>query len=366
MLKTLNNSKQILVAPLDWGLGHASRCIPVIQTCLDLGHSVTLAGEGPSLKLLQEAFPGLKALILKGYRVRYTSSPGMLPLKMITQLPRLLHTIRYEHRWLKRILQQHHFDLVISDNRYGLFNTTLPCLFMTHQVQIRIPQSRWLQDKVNGINRWLIRKFTACLLPDYPGPASMAGELSHSGGLPRVYYLGNLSRFKQALQQELPLKYDLLVLLSGPEPQRAMLEQIIREQAIAMPVNIMLVLGKPGDGKSTVREGRLTIRSHVAANELQQLITQSAMVIARAGFSTVMDLIKLNKHAILIPTPGQTEQEYLGHYLSGKKWFGVYEQDNIHLPRLVQEYKQMSFAPFPGWDLNLYHSVLQEVLTKHA
>lgn len=364
MCKTLSNSKKILVAPLDWGLGHASRCIPVIQTCLDLGHQVVLAGEGPSLLLLREAFPSLNVLQLKGYRVQYAASSNMLPLKILSQLPRLLLTIRSEHRWLKQAIAQHQFDLVISDNRYGLFHSRVPCFFMTHQLQIRIPQSGLLQKMVNRVNHWFIRKFTACLVPDYPGEHNMAGELSGPDGLTSAYYLGNLSRFSDPLQTA--HKYDLLVLLSGPEPQRTLLEQIIRTQAAALPVKTRMVLGKPGKVDHNSEETNLKISSHLPAKELQEIILQSKLVIARPGYSTVMDLIKLNKHAVLIPTPGQTEQEYLGAYLSEKKWFGLGQQKNLSLTAILQQYGHSPFKPFPQQDMYRYRAVLKEVLEQYT
>lgn len=360
MYKTLNNSKQILVAPLDWGLGHATRCIPLIRACLDLGHTVTLAGEGPSMELLKESFPSLEFVHLAGYRVRYASRARMLPAKILAQLPRLLQTIHAEHRWLKHLLEKRHFDLVISDNRYGLFTSNIPCVFITHQVEIRIPQSEWLQRLVNHINHWFIRQYKACLIPDYPGGDSMAGELSAPGSLPAAHYLGNLSRF--GIPSQTPYTYDLLVLLSGPEPQRTLLEKIIREQAVGLQLKTLMVLGKPASGEKPLTEGNLLLRPHVPAGELEQLIMQSKLVIARAGYSTIMDLCKLGRHAILIPTPGQTEQHYLGRNVSEKNWFVVTDQETLSLPMLIKAYEQKQFSPFPEWAFNRYKTVMKELL----
>ncbi|TMI85631.1 MAG: glycosyl transferase family 28, partial [Bacteroidetes bacterium] len=112
---------RILVAPLDWGLGHATRCIPIIQHLLKADVEVWLAGEGAQEKLLADEFPDLPFLSLHGYRIRYARSAIGLVKNILFQAPKIVKAIRNENKWLAKMIDEHHFDAVISDNRYGLY-----------------------------------------------------------------------------------------------------------------------------------------------------------------------------------------------------------------------------------------------------
>ena len=215
------NSKKILFAPLDWGLGHASRCIPLIRECILQNHEVIIAGNQQVNALLYREFPNLHFLELRGYRIQYAKPKWALPFIIFAQIPKLVSVIRYEKKWLERIIKEHTIEIVFSDNRYGLCSKNCKCYFITHQLQIQIPQSRLLQKMANWISHFYIKKFDACLVPDYQGE-NMGGMLSQKGYLNKVIYLGNLSRFHH--EQEIRMIYDVLVLLSGPEPQRSILE----------------------------------------------------------------------------------------------------------------------------------------------
>jgi len=355
----LSKAKKILLAPLDWGLGHASRCIPIIKACLENGSEVVIAGTETTNALIRLEFPQLNYLDLKGYNIFYTNMKWMLPLSMILQFPKILLRMRHENNWLKRVVAESQIDLVISDNRYGLYHSEVPCFFITHQLQIQVPQSKWVQQMVNKLNHSMIKKFTICLVPDYE-KESMSADLSQKGTLENVVYLGNLSRFNANEKDE--KKYDLLLILSGPEPQRSLLEEKFKSAFEYCPYKTLIVRGKPGSNLSNNSPSHKTV-DHLNAKELQTAILSAEIIICRSGYSSVMDLIKLNRHAVLIPTPGQTEQEYLGKYLMDKKWFLTVGQDTHSLQEILDQYHSFPFQKFPEWDLELYKEQMSMLLS---
>ena len=218
------NIQKVLVAPLDWGLGHATRCIPIIRALLSNGYEVLIGAEGVQAILLQTEFPSLQILPLKGYHVRYSKKSWLFLFKIVMQLPYLQRIIKYEHQWLEKIIKEHSIDLVISDNRFGLSSQTIPCIFITHQLNIKAPFV-WMEKILQRINYKYINRFTRCWVPDAAGDNNAGGDLSHPAILPRteVEYMGLLSRFEiEAIEK----KYDYCILLSGPEPQRTLLEEI--------------------------------------------------------------------------------------------------------------------------------------------
>lgn len=355
----MHTSKRILFAPLDWGLGHASRCIPLIEECLLNGHEVIIAANQMISILLQKEFPTLRYLPLHGYNVTYSKKKWMLPIDILAQIPKIRTAIRTEHQWLQQAIEEYQLDLVISDNRYGLYTAKIPCVFITHQLQIQVPQSSFLQKIINRLNHRYISKFTTCLVPDYEVD-KMSGYLSTATGLTNITYIGNLSRFTQTKQP--PPVYDLLVLLSGPEPQRSLLENLLLDQIQHTNLKTYVVRGKPGSLDKPIGSTNSTIVNHLSSSELQTVIASSAIVICRSGYSTIMDLIKLNRHAILIPTPGQTEQEYLASYLADKNWFMTCNQEDISLKSLVDKYTNHTFSRFPTWALEQYKIELRKIL----
>ncbi|MCU0323584.1 MAG: hypothetical protein MUE72_14305 [Chitinophagaceae bacterium] len=198
------NIKTVLVAPLDWGLGHATRCIPIIKALLAKDYKVIIAADGKPKTLLQQEFPELFFVQLKGYQIEYSKNKLFLPIKILSQVPKILQAIRYEHQWLKRAILDYNIDLVISDNRFGLNHSTIPCIFITHQLTIQTPFS-WLTSWVQKINYNYINRFTTCWIPDVAGKNNMAGILSHPKKLPLipVEYIGLLSRFQQLANNQM-------------------------------------------------------------------------------------------------------------------------------------------------------------------
>lgn len=325
---------RILVAPLDWGLGHATRCIPIIFKLIQQNCEVFVAAEGPGKFLLQTEFPQLTFIELRGYRIRYSHSKLLMNVKLLLQFPAVLYRVYAENRWLKRVVKANTIDAVISDNRMGLYHKHIPTVYITHQLQIKT--GKHFTDRiVQKIHYRFINKFSECWVPDAAGKINLAGDLSHPALMPKtpVTYLGPLSRFEQ---KEAALLYDLCILLSGPEPQRTVFEKIVVRELDTCKGNNILIRGLPGKGSVYEPAGpNFEIKHHLAANELCTVLQQSKLIVCRSGYTTIMDLVKLEKNAILVPTPGQTEQEYLADYLQEKGFFYSIEQEKFSLVTLT-------------------------------
>ena len=322
--------KRVLVSPLDWGLGHATRCIPIIRELISNDCEVILAAEAAGMHLLQLEFPQLEALELKGYHIKYRIGRKGFHLKIILQIPKIFRTIWLEHRWLKKTVLEKGIDLIISDNRFGLYHSSVPCIYVTHQLTIKTGNS-FTERIIQRLHYHFIHKYSACWVPDAAGEQNLAGELSHPARMPKtpVHYIGPLSRFEKYPADK---KYDLAIILSGPEPQRTVFEDRLLSELAQYKGFCIFIRGLPGNSK-TKKTGNpnIEIHDHLPAFELNKAILQSTLVISRSGYTTVMDLVKLQQQALLIPTPGQSEQEYLGRYLSGCRYFYKNEQEDFSL-----------------------------------
>ena len=354
----------ILVVPLDWGLGHATRCIPIIESLLENNCQVYIAAENATRTLLENEFPQCNFLSLKGYRIRYSRQKFLLPIKMAIQLPRILFRSVQERRWLKKVVNQFSIDAVIADNRFGLFHSTIPSVYITHQLLIKTGNqfSEKILQKVHG---WIIKKYSHCWVPDFEGKENIAGELSHPINLPsNVQYLGCLSRLSFNLP---PIKkYDLLLLLSGPEPQRTIFEKILLSQLKNFDGKVMLVRGLPQNFEEkknkeqlSKKPSLLTIENHLLAAQLNEVILQSDLVICRSGYTTIMDLIKIRKKAILVPTPGQTEQEYLADHLMKKQYFYSTTQHDFDLTNSLKLAADFKFE-IPNFGMDQYKKIVNQ------
>jgi uncharacterized protein (TIGR00661 family) len=295
--------KRILVAPLDWGIGHSTRCIPVINALISNNYEVILAADSRPLHLLITEFPELEIIRFEGYNIKYSKYLPM-SLSIIFQIPKLLWNIKKENAALEEIIKEYRINGVISDNRFGLYSSKVPCVFITHQLQI---QSPYFMGSIRHFNYKYINKYSACWVMD-DEKINLAGNLSKPNSLPNnTQYIGIQSRFEK---QKAKKKYDFLAIVSGPEPQRTILEKGLVNALKDRTEKSLIVLGKP-ELNTSDKIGNLSLKSHLNAKELNTAILQSDLIICRPGYSTVMDLAKLEKKAFFIPTPGQTEQEYL-------------------------------------------------------
>ncbi len=337
------NGPVILVAPMDWGLGHATRCIPIITTLLAQNCSVLIAASGAGGILLQREFPGLLFLDLKGYNIRYSRRRSWLPFTLFVKFPGFISTIYTEYRWLKKIVKQYSVDAVISDNRMGMYHRGIPCIYLTHQLKIKTG-NRFTEWAAQKIHYWFISKFSECWVPDVAGKNNLAGELSHPATMPGVpvKYTGPLSRFRTYPTER---KYDIAFILSGPEPQRTMFEELILKDFSSCNKRAILVRGIT----DTVTTKETTssspeIYNSLSQEELNRVILGSEYIIGRSGYSTIMDLMTLQKKALLVPTPGQTEQEYLAGYLSERKKICSTVQERFSLPAALKKLDGFSFS----------------------
>lgn len=315
--------KNILVAPLNWGIGHATRCMPIIKILEKNEFNVIIATSGRSLDLLLKEFPNNEFIKLEDYNVKYYAYLPM-SINMLIQIPKILLGICKERKHLESIIKDFKIEGVISDNRYGLYSRAIPSIFITHQLEIQAPI---FKNLIKKINYFFINKFTQCWIPDYK-EHGLAGELSHPEEKRENHiYIGPLSRFNNNKQET---KFDILAIVSGPEPQRSIFEEILTKQLKLHKKKALLLQGKP-DTEFSREINNLTIKSHMTSEELNRVILQSNLIICRSGYSTIMDLVKLQKNAILVPTPGQTEQKYLAKFLSKSNNFQFQNQKEFKL-----------------------------------
>lgn len=322
-------SPKVLVAPLDWGLGHATRCIPVIRALLGAGCTVLLAGDGKVKVLLQQEFPQLRFLHLRGYNIQYASTSWGLPLKIVAQIPSLLSAIQKEKQWLQNIVWKEGLDAVVSDNRYGLHHPKIFSVFITHQLLIKAP-SNLAEAFLQWLNYNYINQFDECWIPDAEGEMNLTAELSHPLNKPGIplRYIGALSRFTEKGAKR---EKHLLIILSGPEPQRTLLEKFVVKQLENYTEPVVLVRGLPQAEEIVNLPANVSVYNHLPAIELEEKMWEAIFVISRCGYSTVMDLAALKKKSILIPTPGQTEQQYLAKHLMKNNFALCIQQKKFRL-----------------------------------
>ena len=323
--------KRILVASLNWGLGHAARCIPVINALITNGFEPIIASDGAALMLLQKEFPKLSSIEFPSYNVTYTKNGKYLKLKLIADTPKLIQVIKAEKKATKNIIENNNISGIISDNRLGVYSKKVPSVFITHQLNVLSGNTTWLSTK---IHEKFMKKFDACWVPDVETEINLSGKLGHpeTFEIPTTY-IGPLSRFEKRYVNTIN---DLLVLLSGPEPQRTLLENILLSELKNYTGKVVFVKGIIEKEQTIQIIGNITIYNFMTSGLLEKTINESTLVIARSGYTTVMDLAKLGKKVFFIPTPGQFEQEYLATRLTELKLAPSCNQQNFTLEKLKE------------------------------
>ena len=336
---------KILVAPLDWGLGHTTRCIPVITKLLEKEIDVVLAGNSQQREILLAEFPGCTFLELQGYNIAYSRSRQFFATKIMSQLPGVSRAIRNENRWLKRVVAQYGIHGVISDNRFGLYHSKIPTAIITHQLHIKTGAGALLNNWARQINYRQIRKFGQCWIPDYKEIPNLAGELSHPTTLPKmpVVYVGPLSRMTPPAKAN--KTHDLLFVISGPEPQRTIFEDLVFKQLQSLPYTAKLVRGLPANA-ATRAQPRIEVYNHLPKKELEQAMAAAELVICRSGYTSVMDINSMKLRSVLVPTPGQGEQEYLADYLMEQGFALKFDQSEFHLEKIINAAGQFAYTGF--------------------
>jgi uncharacterized protein (TIGR00661 family) len=316
----MSDRKKILICPLDWGLGHATRCIPIIKELINQGADVYIGADKRPLDLLKKEFPDLKFIAIPGMNINYPQGILMF-LKLPFFIQKFISNINKEHRFLEQLIKEHKFDVVISDNRYGLWNKNVLSIFITHQIIVKVPfWLSFMNQMIYKFSKKYIDKFDMIWIPDIEGENNVSGDLSHSYLIQnKTSFIGILSRFHKSIHKPDHYKYDLLVMLSGSEPQRTQFESLIINQLIKSDLNVAIIKGTPETSLNpTTSSNNITIYPHLETDKMQEIIESSRVILSRSGYSTIMDLATIGKNAIFIPTPGQTEQEYLAKRLTNK------------------------------------------------
>ena len=317
---------RLLVCALDWGLGHATRSSVLVRRWLDQGVQVTLAGNGRSLAFWTREFPHLPVRELPDYAVTY--APGILLLPLLAlDLPRLWKVRQSEAALVAS--WDRDFDAVFSDNRFGCFLPGKPSWFLTHQLHLAAPKAlEWCEDLGERLMARALRPFTEVLVPDHPvgGLSGKLGHPTHPQRFPPIRWIGPLSRFQDVAPEDSAWNgpWDTLSLVSGPEPARSEFESDLTRSLRNRTGRHLLVQGMPHlpiPTSPAARDGVQTV-PHLATPDLAAALRGAKRVVTRGGYSTLMDLEalgKLDQNCTLVPTPGQTEQEYLARFLESQR-----------------------------------------------
>ncbi len=307
--------KKVIVAPLNWGLGHASRCIPIINYLLDNDIEVVLASDGSAGELLRLEFPQLHYEPLPSYNISYRSSSAFFLL--LHNFPNMLKGIIKEHKTIKTLVNKHSPQLIISDNRFGLHHSSVNSVVISHQINLPISNT-FVAYIANKVNNFLLNKFNQCWIPD-DEDQKLSGKLSMPNGLNNYAFIGPLSRLP-SVRVEVKKTIDVAIVLSGPEPARTVLESKLINLFIDQTMKVVLIRGCSESYKKAV-PSHIEIHNMADQTFVSEVLKTSRYVISRSGYSSIMDYNKIGVSALLIPTPGQEEQVYLAKYLEGKNGF---------------------------------------------
>jgi len=318
--------KKVIVAPLNWGLGHASRCIPIIKSLIQNKFTPVLASDGTALLFLLKEFPELEYIELPSYNIGYAKN---LKWSLVLQTPKIVKAIKKERQIVNNYIKNNSLNGIISDNRFGVRSKHIPSVYITHQVNILSGVSTSITSK---IHQKIINKFDECWIPDSKEQPNLSGELSKiSDNSINAKFIGVLSRFnKESLHKE----NDVLIIISGPEPNRSQLEEKLLSEFKNFRGSLAFVQGKVEEQRTKSQINNITVYNYLLSDELQDQINKSELIVCRSGYSSIMDLAKLSKKAFFIPTNSQPEQQYLAKYLEAQKMVPFAKLNNFKLEML--------------------------------
>ena len=364
-----SSKHRVLVSPLEWGLGHATRLSRMIEFLLKNNLDVVIAADGLPYNFLSEQFPELTILRLPIKQMQYSKGRKGFFLKFFAQVPALFISIHRTKKHLDKLIKDYQIDFIISDNRYGFLHPQVPSVFISHQLSPMPPKFlRVFQSAFGRLHLWLLRKYDFIWVADFEGRDNVVGSLSQiSWNNPKIRYIDPLSWLETKIPEKdhLSRHYDILILLSGPEPHRGLLEKQLLEEFKESTKKILLLQGLPQHSENNIRDeqiGNLRIVNHLPGNQILWHIQNTETLICRAGVVTVFDLAVLRKPAILIPTPGQTEQEYVAESLDKRGFFMHIKQENFN-KNILSEHKVRSYKTFQSPKKERLESVLEELLS---
>lgn len=325
---------KILFAVQDWGLGHATRDLILIRALLDEGHSVTVLSYGYAMQLLRSEL---------GDRCRYRTLGDIAKpfsrrafwsqARMVLSVPRNLLTVRRERAFVHELWQRDRFDRIVSDNRFGVWLPDVPTYHLTHSLrQIAPRRFRPLETLMEAGQRALLAGCRKILIPDQEAGGGLAGDLCHDPscrwGNGRVEYLGILSSLSR---RAVPQDVDYFISISGPEPQRSIFERIVLAQAPQLEGRVVVALGRAGAPDSVLEGGRIAVHGYLNRSRQEEMMNRARLVVSRSGYTTLMELAELGRRALVVPTPGQTEQEYLASYHEARGHLHAVRQSELRL-----------------------------------
>lgn len=340
---------KILVAPLDWGLGHATRTIPVIRKFLAKGAKVDLAVSGKMSALYRGEFPGLTQINIPGYGIRYPSCGFEMPFWLFANYRRILKVIRNEHEIAESLVKEHGYDAIFSDNRFGFYANGIKNIYMTHQLRIAFPRPfSALENLGVAWHKQQMQKFDEIWVPDYADFPGLAGKLSHvrydENFARKLKFIGPQSRFLKEDSHKLTTsrptkKFDFLAVLSGPEPMRTSFEKAVLKAFAEIPGEQAIIRGLPGENGLPAAPPNVTLFNHLETRAFAETVKSAKAIVSRPGYSTVMDMENLGASCIFVPTPGQTEQVYLGELLQKSGFAKLLHQNDISAKKLCEAIK---------------------------
>jgi uncharacterized protein (TIGR00661 family) len=342
-----STNKTILITPLNWGLGHATRCIPIIKALQENNYIPIIASDGIALELLRKEFPYIKTLKLPSYQIEYAKNGKNFKWKLLQNFPKMMKAVLNEKKMVKKWVQKYDIDGIISDNRLGVFSKKVPSVFITHQLNVMTGNTTWITSK---LHQHIIKKYKECWVPDVEETPNLTGTLGHLETTDlKLKHIGPLSRMHK---KETAKVYDLMIILSGPEPQRGLLEEKLRKEILNYKGNVVFIMGVIQRVQRKEKIGNVTYYNFMNTRQLERTFNESEIVLCRSGYTTIMDLVKLEKKAFFIPTPGQFEQEYLAEKLEKEGLVPYAKQDDFRMENMLEitNYKGLSgFSKTIDW-----------------
>jgi hypothetical protein len=328
--------KTILASPLEWGLGHTVRMVPFIRKAIADGHRVILASDGLSLQFLRNHFPGLPWVVMPFYPVRYPAGSHFFSF-LLPQVPGIFRSIRNNHRQVKLLVKEYGITEILSDHRYGLTHKNVHSIFITNQLWLKAPNGfRFAERFIYRLHRFALRKFSEIRIADHAGEPNLSGLLTHPPRLPKTaLYIGPVSRFQdvEPVRPGFAQPFKVLALVSGPEPQRSIFEKLVLEKLLHENAPSVILRGlppsTPGEPPAVRDQGPVMLIDHAVDGHIAWYILHASKIICRPGNSTLSDLTFLGRTALLVPTPGQTEQEYVARHLEKQGKFTACMQDEL-------------------------------------
>jgi predicted glycosyltransferase len=329
MLPEAIYEKRILFCILDWGLGHATRSSVLIDRLLNQENKITIVCSQSSLGFLKQKFSALSIICIEGYSIKYYKGIPVW-LSVVIQLRKIQAQIKIEQQFLQKETLKNAYDIIISDSRYGCYHNEIPSVFISHQLQLKVP---FFESFTNKRYQKYLLPFHSIWVPDFENDNNLSGDLSHSilklgtNTKNKLAYIGPLPRFSFETKSEKEI--DLLFILSGPEPLRTLFEAEIINYSMTSKKKITIVRGTSKNSATEFESHvkHLDMHDLLGENELKNLIENANAIVCRSGYSSIMDYYQLPIIKYIYATPGQTEQEYLASSLNHR--FGFKKINNL-------------------------------------